>query len=169
MVLDAEAPYQLTATILTRPVAEALVRRVTVLMEKEGPLVQRILDQLEKDDYETAKCGPADEPQAGQDVLPLLDIEKPFFHGIDEATFKAFKPFLLGLQEKGAGMPWATHLGEIGCKDPRYAQVLGFARAVRTEQLAELATCQVYHFDSPESTNRLLQVLAKFQSRSRDD
>ncbi|KAL8376833.1 hypothetical protein RB595_007791 [Gaeumannomyces hyphopodioides] len=169
VVLDAEAPFQVTATIVTSPVTEALVKKVTVLVGNEGAQVQRILGQLGEAGYEIVKCGLADEAPAEQDVLSLLDVDKPFFHEIEEANFKAFKAFLLGLQEKGAGMLWATHLVDIGCKDPRYAQVLGFARTVRTEQLAELGTCQVDDFDSPGSISRLLQVLARFQARSYDD
>ncbi|KLU91967.1 hypothetical protein MAPG_10915 [Magnaporthiopsis poae ATCC 64411] len=64
VVLDAEAPYQLTATILTRPVAKALVKKVTVLVERKDP---------------------------------WFNVS----------------------WEKGAGMSWATHLADIGCKDPR--------------------------------------------------
>ncbi|KLU86298.1 hypothetical protein MAPG_05313 [Magnaporthiopsis poae ATCC 64411] len=65
------------------------------------------------------------------------------------AAVRSFKPFLLGLQEKGVGMLWATHLVDIGSKNRGHAEVLGFARTVLTEQLAGLAICQVDGFDSP--------------------
>ncbi|RMZ82891.1 hypothetical protein DV737_g1950, partial [Chaetothyriales sp. CBS 132003] len=169
VVLDAEAPHQVTTAIIARPVIEAPINKVTVLAENDGPTIQRILSQLGKVGYEVTRCKLTDDPPVGQDVLSLLDVEEAFFHGIDEVSFNAFKSFLLGLQEKGAGMLWATHIVDIGCCDPRYAQVLGLARTIRTEQLAELGTCQVDDFHSPQSVDRLIQVLAKFQMRQGDE
>ncbi|KAM4058125.1 KR domain-containing protein [Hirsutella rhossiliensis] len=119
--------------------------------------------------YEVTRRGLSDAPPAGQDVLSLLDIEEAFFHDVEEARFLAFRAFLLQLQRTGGGMLWATHLVDIGCRDPRYAQVLGLARSVRTEQSIDLATCQVDEFDNAESIQRLLQVLTKFRSRQGDD
>jgi acyl transferase domain-containing protein/SAM-dependent methyltransferase len=169
VVLDAEAPQQLTTTIVTRPISKVPLKKITILVETEGPTARRILSHLKQAGYEVIKCKLTDDPPSGHDVLSLLDLEGAFFHGVEEARYTAFKSFLLGLQEKGAGMLWATHLVDIGCRDPRYAQVLGFARTIRTEQLAELATCQVDDFDRPESIDRLLQVLAKFQARQGDE
>ncbi|EZF68429.1 hypothetical protein H105_08950 [Trichophyton soudanense CBS 452.61] len=140
VTLDADEPHQLT---------------VTMVLDKEG--------------YQVVKCKLGDIPPAGQDVISLLDVENPIFHDIKEAHFLLFKTFLLGLQDRDAGMLWVTHLIDIGCKDPRYAQILGLSRTIRTEQLADLATCQVDSFESNNSINQLLQVLAKFQARNGDE
>ncbi|EQL01609.1 Beta-ketoacyl synthase [Ophiocordyceps sinensis CO18] len=169
MVLDAEAPHQVTTTIIARPSCEAPHKSVTVLVESQGPTAMRILGQLKKDGYDVTTCRLGHVPPAGQDVLSLLDLDEAFFHDMDEARFLAFKRFLLGLQERGSGMLWATHLVDIGCRDARYAQVLGLARSIRTEQLADLATCQVDDLDNPRSIQRLVQVLAKFQTRRGDE
>jgi hypothetical protein len=165
VVFDAEAPSQLTITIVTRPAFEGPDKKITVLIEEDGPTAQQILSQLEEAGYEITKCTLSDDPPSGRDVLSLLDLETAFFHNISEARFTQFKAFLLGLQEKGSGMLWATHLVDIGCRDPRYAQVLGFARTIRTEQLAVLATCQVDDYENSDSIDRLIQILAKFQAR----
>lgn len=169
VVLDAEAPHQLTTTFLVKPICEAPAKKVTLLCEKESDAATRIENQLRGGGYEVTKCKLVDTPPAGQDVLSLLDIEEAYLHDMDEARFLAFKSFLLGLQERGSGMLWATHLVDIGCRDPRYAQVLGFARTVRTEQLADLATCQVDNFDNPKSVEHLIQVFAKFQHHQGDE
>ncbi|KJF61407.1 polyketide synthase [Coccidioides immitis RS] len=169
VVLDAEAPHQVTTSFVARPIRETPIKKATVLVDEERSAVTHILNQLEKDGYEVIKCRLGDIPPAGQDMISLLDIEQPFFHDIDEARFLSFKTLLLGLQEHGSGMLWATHLIDIGCRDPRYAQVLGLARTIRTERLADLAICQVDAFDNPKSIDRLLQVLAKFQSRQGDE
>lgn len=169
VVLDAEASHNVTATMVARLNCEAPIKKITVLFEEAGPSVTHILARLDKNGYAVTKCKLTDTPPAGQDVLSLLDIDKPFFHGIDEARFLSFKTFLLGLQERRSGMLWATHLIDIGCRDPRYAQFLGLARTIRTEQLAEIAICQVDAFENPDSIDSLLQVLAKFQLRQGDE
>ncbi|KAJ9386802.1 hypothetical protein DTO063F5_3460 [Paecilomyces variotii] len=166
---DGEEPHQVTTTMIVRNVLEKPSNKITVLFEQEGPAVIQVLRELEKQGYEVSKCQLGDEAPVGQDVISLLDIEKPFFHDMDEDRFLSFKTFLLSLQGRDAGMLWATHLVDIGCHDPRYAQVLGFARTVRTEQLADLATCQVDSFENPKSVEYLIQVLGKFQTRQGDE
>ncbi|KAJ9252219.1 hypothetical protein DTO207G8_4834 [Paecilomyces variotii] len=166
---DGEEPHQVTTSMIVRNVLEKPSNKITVLFEQEGPAVIQVLRELEKQGYEVSKCQLGDEAPVGQDVISLLDIEKPFFHDMDEDRFLSFKTFLLSLQGRDAGMLWATHLVDIGCHDPRYAQVLGFARTVRTEQLADLATCQVDSFENPKSVEYLIQVLGKFQTRQGDD
>lgn len=167
--LDADEPHQLVATMVVRQVNETPMKKVTALFEQEGTAITQILSQLEREGYQVSKCKLDDVPPSGQDVISLLDIEQPFFDTIDEAHFLSFKAFLLGLQDRGVGMLWVTHLVDIGCRDPRYAQVLGLSRTIRTEQLADLATCQVDSFDSPKSLEQMLRVLAKFQIRHGDE
>jgi acyl transferase domain-containing protein len=167
--LDAEEPHQLTATMVVRQVSETPMKNITALFEEEGPAVTQILSQLKNGGYQVSRCKLADIPPAGQDVISLLDVEQPFFDDIDEAHFLSFKAFLLSLQDRDAGMLWVTHLIDIGCRDPRYAQVLGLSRTIRTEQLADLATCQIDSFDNLKSINQVLQVLAKFQTRQGDE
>lgn len=169
VALDSEEPHQVTTTMVVRQAREAPMKKVTVLVEEEGPAVTHIVSELEKEGYEVTRCRLEDDPPAGQDVMSLLDIEQPFFHGIDEARFLLFKSFLLGLQDRNAGMLWTTHLIDIGCRDPRYGQVLGLARTIRTEQLADLGTCQIDSFDSSASIRGLLRLFAKFQTRQGDE
>jgi len=169
MVLDAEEPHQLTVTVVARHDSSTKVatKQVTVLYEEHGEVAERVLSQLEKEGFQVTKCKLDDIPQAGQDVISLLDAEKPFFEKIDEPRFESFKAFLHGL--RGGGILWVTHLSEIGCRDPRYAQVLGLARVIRSEMLADFATCQVDDFDSSESVDNVVRVLSRFQARHDDE
>ncbi|KAG5979866.1 Type I Iterative PKS [Claviceps digitariae] len=168
-VLDAEAPHNVTATILARPACETAIKKVAVLVESQGPIVVNILRRLKNSGYAVTKCGLRDIPPAGLDVLSLLETEDPFFHDMTEQRFLDFKSFILGLQNNGCGMLWATHLVDIGCRDPRYAQSVGLARTIRTEQMTMMATCQVEDFANTQSVCRLLQVLDKFLTRQSDD
>ncbi|KAG6168183.1 Type I Iterative PKS [Claviceps purpurea] len=170
VVFDAERPHHVTTTIIARYPCEMAVKKVAVLVESEGPVVASILSRLEDSGYEISRCRLENAPPAGLDVLSLLDIEDAFFHDITEERFLAFKKFVLGLQMNGCGMLWATHLVDMGCLDPRYAQVIGLARTLRTEQTADaMATCQVDDFNNSQSIDCLLQVLAKFQARQDDE
>ena len=169
MVLDAEEPQQLTVTMVARHESptKVITKRVTVLYEELGAVAKRILSQLEKEGFQVTSCKLDDIPPAGQDVISLLDAEKPFFETIVETRFQSFKTFLHSL--RGGGILWLTHLSEIGCRDPGYAQVLGLARVIRSEMLADFATCQVEHFEDSGSIDNIIRVLSKFQARHDDD
>ncbi|KAG6011444.1 Type I Iterative PKS [Claviceps lovelessii] len=168
-VLDAETPHNIMVTIVASLACEAAVKKVAVLVERQGPIAANVLRRLENSGYEVTKCRLGDVPPAGLDVLSLLDIDGPFFHDMTEQRFLEFKAFILGLQDNGHGMLWATHLVDIGCRDPRYAQAVGLARTIRTEQMTTMATCQVEDFTNAQSIDRLLQVLANFLTRQDDD
>ena len=142
-------------------------KKITVLCEESGPVVQQILSRLEKEDFEVTKCGLSDIAPAGQDVLSLLDTEKPFFETFNDRRYQVFKSFLDNL--KDAGILWFTYLSEQGCRDPRYAQIFGLARVIRSEMLTEFATCEVDDFSHPTSIENIVQVVTKFQNRESDD
>lgn len=160
---------QLTTTIVARNASSSKspTKRITVLCEEQGTIVRQILSQLEKEDYQVTKCQLSDVPPAGQDVLSLLDTEKPFFETLDEGRFQSLKDFLHNL--KDAGILWLTHLSELGCRDPRHAQVFGLARVIRSEMLAEFATCEVDDLSNSESINNTIRLLTKFQTREADE
>jgi acyl transferase domain-containing protein len=171
LVLDAEAPHQLMATVIARHDAQKKQpsKKIAVLCgQEQSPVAKEILLQLEKKGYETTKYKLGDGPlPAGSDVVvSLLDLEKPFFESIDEARFQTFKEFLAGLE--GRGVFWITHGSHLGCRDPRYAQVFGVARSVRSELVAEFATCEVDDFHDPRTAENIVRVLAKFQTRDAD-
>ncbi|KAI0889325.1 fatty acid synthase S-acetyltransferase [Annulohypoxylon maeteangense] len=166
-VLDSDGPHQLMATVIARPSKSTDVakKRVTILCEDDEGGMGGIVDELEKNGYEIIKCNVHDSPPPGQDVISLLDIYGPYFEELDSARFESFRKFLRGLQD--AGLLWITPLCQLGCEDPRYAQVLGLARTMRSEMLVDFATCEVDDFAS--ANDKIVQVLAKFQRREDDD
>ena len=169
MILDCKEPHQLTVTMAARPesFAKESMRQVTLLYDERGAVVEGILNQLEKKGFQVTMCRLNEVPPAGQDVISSLDAEKPFFDGINEAQFESFKTFLHGLQ--GGGLFWMTHLFELGCNNPYYAQILGLARVVRSEMLIDFATCQIDSLDKPKSIDDTLRVFSKFQGRREDE
>ncbi|KAI1209352.1 fatty acid synthase S-acetyltransferase [Annulohypoxylon truncatum] len=167
IILDSDEPHQLTATMVARPSksTDATQKCVTVLCAEDESGTSEIVNHLEKNGYEITKCKVGDSPPPGQDVISLLDVAGPYFEGLDSARFESFRKFLRGLQD--AGLLWITPLCQLGCEDPRYAQVLGLARTMRSEMLIDFATCEVDNFSS--AADKIVQVLAKFQRRDDDD
>ncbi|KAI1460402.1 fatty acid synthase S-acetyltransferase [Annulohypoxylon moriforme] len=166
-ILDSDEPHQLLATMIAKPSkpTDVVQKQVTILCGEDESGTSEIVNQLEKDGYEITKCKVDDSPPPGQDVISLLDTNGPYFEGLTSTRFEIFRKFLRSLQD--AGLLWITPLCQLGCEDPRYAQVLGFARTMRSEMLIDFATCEVSNFNS--DADKIIQVLAKFQRREDDD
>lgn len=167
-VLDSEEPYHLNAIMVARPSSvKKAGKRVTLLCRDRGDDgdATQIRSQLVKDGHEVDTCTIEDIPPSGQDVISLLDRDGPFFETIDSARFLAFKHFLLNLGD--SGVLWITPLCQIGCQDPRYAQVIGLARTIRTEMLIDFATCEVD--DLASSYEAIMRVFTKFHMREDND
>ncbi|RYO74620.1 hypothetical protein DL764_010773 [Monosporascus ibericus] len=165
VVLDSQEPHQSTAVIVARPIlTKKAAQRVTLLCGNQGDKIESVVTQLVEAGYEITKCNIEDSPPPGQDVVSLLDGDGPFFEAVDSARYQCLKRFLHGLN--GSGMLWVTPASQIGCKDPRFAQVIGFARAMRSEMLIDLATCEIESFHSP---GKVVDIFAKFQMRGNND
>lgn len=169
-VLDSDEPHQLTAVIVARPSQPEQAqqpKRVTVLHDGEATSTVPIIAQLEQAGYEITKCTIDGTPAPGQDVISLLDLSGPYFEALDSSRFDAFRGFLHKLTD--AGLLWVTPLCQLGCSDPRYAQVIGLARTIRSEMLLDLATCEVEDFGSAAVAEKVVQVLANFGKRNAGD
>lgn len=168
VTLDSDEPHQLTTLMVARPsqTTQPSPKRVTILCgEEDNSGSSQVIDQLVKEGYEITKCRIEESPPPGQDVISFLDVSGPYFEGMDSARFETFRQFLRNLG--GSGILWITPLCQIGCQDPRYAQVIGLARTIRSEMLIDLATCEVDDFSA--AANQITQVFTKFQRRDDDD
>lgn len=177
-VLDAEAPHQLTATMVIRHGSfgkRPTSKKISVLCGRRQQLdasdqidtaaEQQILAQLEKRGNEVTICRLSDGlPDPGLDVVSLLDLQEPFFESMDETRFQALKDLIHRLED-GRAIFWITHSSHLGCRDPRYGQVFGLARTARSELLADFTTCEVDGFDDAATAKRIVDILGKFQAR----
>ena len=165
-ILDSEKPHQLTAVMIAKPVSErSIMKRVTLLGGGSGNVANQVVKHLEESGFEVVKCTIEETPPAGQNVISLLDLDGPYFETMDEARFQSFRRFILDLGD--SGVLWLTPLCQIGCQDPRFAQVIGLARTIRTEMLIDFATCEVDDFAS--SAHQIAQVFSKFNAREDND
>lgn len=184
VTLDAEEPHQLNAIMLARRPGKDDQRRETrkkgvTLLGESGPprgkgeqevfgLIDALERQLHDQGYAVHRCrlGALDELPAAQDIICLADLERPFFEDMDAARYQAFQD-LVGRLDGSRGMLWVTRPSQVQCQDPRYAQVVGTARAIRAELLVDLAVCEVD--TAGTSFGRVADVFAHFQTRADSD
>jgi acyl transferase domain-containing protein len=163
---DASIPRPLTTIIVARQAAAKPRRNITLLCSNlESSFTQKYDQILQKHGYAVTRCLLESIPPPGQDVISIIDGEEPFFNNIDANSFETLKQFLLRIQD--VGIIWLTHLSQLGCRNPAYAPILGYARTARSELLIDFATCEVDNFDS--SADNVLKVITKFQARTDDD
>ncbi|OJI87738.1 hypothetical protein ASPTUDRAFT_61784 [Aspergillus tubingensis CBS 134.48] len=161
-VPDTAAPHQLNTMILARPVLNIRPKKnVTLLTLAESPNVRSITLGLKNRGYAIDHRSLQEPLPAGQDVITLLDDEVPFFEKMDNERFESFKALMN--QVKECGILWLTGLCQVECKNPRFAQINGIARAIRSEMLIDFATCEVDCVSS--SVDRVIDVFEKFQTR----
>ena len=167
VVLDSEQPFQLNAIMVARPdTGKKLLRPVTLLCRDVTSDPGFIVPELEKRGYAVHRGTLVDVPREGHDVIALLDREGAFFEDIDEARFENFKEYLDHMPD-AAGLLWVTQPCQLHVRDPRYAQVLGTARSIRSELAIDIATCEVDNLDG--SADLVVDVFARFQTRQDSD
>ncbi|KAF4976126.1 hypothetical protein FZEAL_7145 [Fusarium zealandicum] len=168
VIRDAEEPHQLNAIMVARvrPRSKNNDKPIVLLCDDGEPLGQSMSSELEKRGYTVNRRQLGQPlPDEPQDIISLLDASSPFLDGIGQDRFTAFQGILEGLSASGAGMLWVTHLSQVGCKDPRFSQIIGTARTIRTESLLDLATCEVEDLNG--SLDMVVDILDRFQARPR--
>lgn len=170
VVLDGEEPYHLNAIMVAKPQVDNFLtdqkKRVSLLCEAtDDSYADCLSHQLQSRGYGVEIYRLRDELPKSQDIISLLDCSRPFFEDIDEPRFQAFQHLLDNLGE--SSLLWVTHLSQVQCPNPSFAQVIGAARSIRTEMLLEFATCEVD--DIPSSLDKIVDVFAKFQAREEDE
>ncbi|KAF5548576.1 polyketide synthase [Fusarium phyllophilum] len=168
-VLDSAEPHQLNAMIVAGPATDdSHGKRVTLLTlpHYEIKSESTFRQTLEGRGYVVQHSVFSDLPVPnGQDIITVLDDEQPFFENLEERRFESFKTLAGNL--KDTGILWITHLSQLHCSDPRFGQVLGISRTLRSEMLLGFATCEVDNIQS--SSDRIVDVFERFQLRQEDD
>jgi hypothetical protein len=141
-------------------------KRITLLCNGGNPEPTLIMHELEIRGYNVDVCSLEETPTPGQDVLALLEEEQPFFENMDSTKLTKFRSFIRKLD--GAGLLWLTRLSNVHCTDPRYAQVIGLFRVLRSEMGVSIATVEAEKITTPTDAVGVANVLAHFQTREED-
>ncbi|KAF4244021.1 hypothetical protein CNMCM8980_010357 [Aspergillus fumigatiaffinis] len=163
--LDAEYPYHLNAMLVARPAPplDVYPKRVTLLSmcpSHEG--VKSLQQQLNSDGYQVDLVGWGGKLPASQDIVSLLDLEVPFFDGITKENLALFLQTVK--DHSTSNFLWVTHAAQIRPQDPRFAQVLGMARTLRSELGISFATLEMQDF-GPGAMEAICLLLRNIQQR----
>ncbi|KAK3685289.1 putative polyketide synthase [Podospora appendiculata] len=170
-VFDDEQPFQINANIISTAVVpqHARNRHVTILVydptREDAECLQRLL--VDRGYHATFSSLDDVPPRAGQDVISMLDVQgEPFFHNIPAERLEKLQRYL-GQFPSGSCLLWITGHAQVGCTDPRYGAVLGFARTVRSELSINFATLEIDIQSLDESqSQRTVDVYHKLEQRS---
>nr|ALQ32960.1 putative polyketide synthase [Fusarium scirpi] len=168
-VLDSAEPHQLNAMILSRPAVERSFDtdvELLTLSSAETEVETKLRQSLEQRGYTIHRRGIFDSPTpAGHSIIALLDEDEPFFETMTEEKLESFKSLTTNLGN--SGLLWVTHLSQMQCSDPRFGQVLGAARALRSEMLLDFGICEVDNMAA--SCDKIIDVFERFQERQEDE
>lgn len=167
MVYDDDMPHQINVNIVSSPVETTFYpREVTLLCDTEiSPISHQVEAMFTQKGFRVGFSTLDQIPPANQDVISLIDLANPFFDDISARKLSAFQNYVGSM--KSSGMLWVTRSAQIGCKDPRYSQILGVARTVRSELSIDFATFEVDTVDQ-SALEPLFKVFGKFQRRVKE-
>lgn len=163
--LDAEYPYHLNTMLVARPALPVFhPQRVTLLsISSSHSAVDRLQQRLSSDGHKVDLANWGDNLPANQDIVFLLDLEVPFFDGITKENLAAFLQVVK--DHSMSNFLWVTHSAQVRPQDPRFAQVLGMARTLRSELGISIATLEMQEF-GPGSEEKICLLLRKIQQRT---
>lgn len=149
------------ANIIARPIPIPMhFRAVTLLCPvQECEHVDAVRTALEENGFDVECCKITEIPRSSQDIISLLDLEKPFLDGITKEAFENFKTFIKHVGT--AGVLWVTKGRQVNCEDPQYSQFLGLSRTIRSELSIPLATLEVDTFNAT-AFSAITRVFEKF-------
>jgi hypothetical protein len=141
-------------------------RRITLLSDGKTAGAKLVEHELQSRGYVIDRCALGDTLPQGQDVLALLEEDQPFLEDMDSTKLAIFKSLVSSLGS--AGLLWVTRPSNVACSDPRYGQIVGLVRTIRSEMAVDVATLEMERIASPEGALALANVLSKFQMREED-
>ncbi|KAL4968634.1 reducing polyketide synthase sphB [Aspergillus stella-maris] len=142
---------------------ETIERKPISLLVRDPTKTYDLIETaLQNQGYKITKITLKHTPRPNIDIISILDLDGPFFTDIADEPYYDFQKFLANL--KNSGIIWVTGPCHIRVQDPRYAQVIGLARVIRSELLIDFATCEVDDLTQP-SINFVAKVLDKFSAR----
>ncbi|KAI0107229.1 polyketide synthase [Nemania sp. FL0031] len=168
VVPDDEMPYQLCVALLSKPQPvgdKPSDKNVTILCQNPGEGPSSVLSSaLREKGWAVTECKLGIQlPPSGQDIIACVDLETRFFdQDMSMADFSAFQDLLRHLKDER--ILWLTHPFQIKCQDPRGAQTLGVARAIRAELALPFFTLEIDYHREPQAAELVAQVFSKIRS-----
>ncbi|KAL4789956.1 putative polyketide synthase [Aspergillus venezuelensis] len=168
---DADA-HQIHTVVLARPCPSTASvetndqKPISLLVKDKTKEYNLVETALQDEGYKVTKITLKDIPRPNIDIISILDLDGPFLTDIADEPYYDFQNFLAKL--KNSSIIWVTRPCHIRVQDPRYAQIIGLARVIRSELLIDFATCEVDDLTHP-SINLVVKVLDKFSARGEQE
>ncbi|CAG8955553.1 hypothetical protein HYFRA_00009507 [Hymenoscyphus fraxineus] len=162
IMLDSPNPYNLNVLAIVQPLKAPTTAASISVITRENDSDSTIVYELQQKGYTVTKCTLQDTIPPNQDVILLLDKDIPFLENISATSFTNLKRFVSRLEN--SGVFWVTQHSQLYVQDPRWAEVIGFARTMRSELLLDFATCEVDSFD--ENAAAIARTFQKFHDRN---
>lgn len=169
VVFDSEEASQINGVLVTRPYSNPYPteasKYISLLVRDKTKSYDMVEKVLQEQGYEVTKITLKDVPQRNVEIVSIIDLDGPFFENIADEPYHDFQKFLANL--KNSGIFWVTKPCHIHVQDPRYAQVIGLARVIRSELLIDFATCEIDDVDAAFSL--VGSAFEKFRTRDGED
>lgn len=168
VVFDSEEASRINGVVVARRYNTAPTetsKPISLLVKDKTKIYDVVEKAFQEQGYEVTKISLKDIPQPNVDIVSIIDLDDPFFENIANEPYYDFQKFLANL--KNSGVFWVTKPCHIRVQDPRYAQVIGLARVIRSELLIEFATCEIDDVDGVSSL--VGQAFEKFRTRHDED
>ncbi|KAL9054330.1 MAG: hypothetical protein Q9162_004204 [Coniocarpon cinnabarinum] len=164
--IEGTATDQLTTTVVaSQAPKQGPSHRMAILCDDvHAKEVSTMSHGFKEAGYAVTLCTLDEEPPVEHDIVSLLDRKGSYFANLDSAKFEKLRSFLQKLG--GSGILWVTPSCQLDCKDAGNGQVIGFARAMRSEMLIDFATCEVSNYDSAQ---QIIKVYGAFSTRKQTE
>ncbi|KAF7193808.1 Highly reducing polyketide synthase FUM1, partial [Pseudocercospora fuligena] len=144
----------------------SLRRKIHLLVPDRLKLYEDVETALQQRGFEITKITIEDTPLPGTEIFSILDTDGPFLDHIAAHSYEHFRNFVTGI--KGNGIFWLTRACHIHPGDPRFAQILGMARVLRSELMLDFATCEIDMIDE-QTMHLVCSVFEKFLGRDKEE
>ncbi|KAF9872330.1 polyketide synthase [Colletotrichum karsti] len=165
---DSERPNNLLAFMTARPTQPLRKSSaVTILHDaKSTDLAADLQKRLVSIGCEPCLHEIADGPlPTTAKIITTLDLQGPFLKNIEPELFAAFQSLVAQASTSNAGIFWLTRPSQLRCADPRWSQIIGTARSIRTELNIDFVTCEI---DESSSISTAIEVFRKFCRQRKD-
>jgi len=154
----------LNANIIARLAIERETPKVVTVLYRSSisKRVHLLERSLERRGYLLDFCTLDKKPRPGQDILCMIDFDRPFFACADSTDIELFKTFMRDLE--GSRILWLTGAAQVQCTDPNYGLTLGMTRTIRNELHVNIASLELDSFEQ-QDWGKVVDVLNEY-SRS---
>ncbi|KAI5456752.1 KR domain-containing protein [Mariannaea sp. PMI_226] len=164
--IDGSPQYKHCAVGITKPLVKpARPQAVTVLHDTASEdLAIRVTGLLADGGFDSSQHNISDSLPLDNDIISVIDLHSPFLDNIELSNYQKFHALVMGLDQSKTGILWLTRCCQVGCIDPRWAQIIGTTRTIRTELGIDFATCELEDM-SDFSLASAIKVFSHFHKR----